>query len=93
MVVCLGVWLLFSVCEDVRYRDTSCAVLMMLVYNNCELALSLPALAEEVRAAFSLWTGVVAFHCVNSFHRAPLACAILLKYLYGVQPQASIQCL
>ncbi len=68
-------------------------VLMMLTYNTDNLVLSLPEQAERVRAAFSLWTGVVAFHCVNSFHRAPLACAIPLKYVYGVQPEASIPCM
>ena len=55
------------------------------------MALSLPEQAQQVLQAFSFDTGVVAFHCVNSFHRAPLGCAIMLKHLYGVEPEASTE--
>ena len=81
----------FSMCEDVSYRDKSCSVLEMSVYKSGYMALSLPEQAEQVPQAFSFDTGVVAFHCVNSFHRAPLACAIMLKHLYGVEPEASTE--
>ena len=81
----------FSICEDVNYRGKSCSILAMSVYRSCDMALSLPEQAQRVLQAFSFDTGVVAFHCVNSLHRASLGCAIMLKHLYGVEPEASTE--